>query len=45
MDKKNIPVTVQQQKHFKLEASWWDLGVSDPSCFDISPFVKPHSAN
>ena len=36
MGEKIIPVTVQQQKHFKLQASRWDLGVCDPSCFDKS---------
>ena len=36
MGEKIMPVTVQQQKHFKLEASQWDLGVCDPSCFDKS---------
>ena len=32
MGAKIIPVTVQQQKHVKLE----DLGVCDLSCFDKS---------
>ena len=44
MGKKIIPVTVQQQKHLKLEASWWDLEVCNHHVL-TSPFLKLHSAN